>query len=195
MLQRTALGPLNSVMFCVCEYVRESEVTLSAVVRACGELWWIALQLALAPETKALCNEVVRHAAISACERAGQWEAALHLLSSLSSVQAVREEIMYTSAIGACARSLQWQRAIQLLSAMRAEVVEPTEISYSAAMGACHEAGKFKPALSHMSEETCVRALRRIRFCGARNCRGTGPVRFSHKAWLVCRHRASTRSS
>ncbi|CAE8595682.1 unnamed protein product [Polarella glacialis] len=90
-------------------------------------------------------------AAISACEKAGQWQLALNLLGLMPEVRVVPNEITYNSAISACEKASQWQLALDLLSLMPQARVVPDQISYNAAIGACGNVGQWQHALNLLS--------------------------------------------
>jgi pentatricopeptide repeat domain-containing protein 1 len=74
--------------------------------------------LRVMPEAKFQPNQISYNAAISACEKAGEWQQALTLLSLMPEVMVVPNEITYNAAISACEKGYQWQLALNLLSLM-----------------------------------------------------------------------------
>ena len=137
------------------------QVTLSSAINACAARWQIALWLLSRLHAAAGLNEVVLSAAVSACERVGQWKVALDLLSRLWRTGAVVDEILYISVISACSRSSEWRAALQLMSDMAGSNIVASEISISSAVGACHQAGQFMPAL-HLMSKLNLRTLRSV---------------------------------
>ena len=53
-------------------------------------------------------NEVVYGAALSACERVGQWQAVLQLLEDMATVGLRPNELCFSAAIGACKKLRCW---------------------------------------------------------------------------------------
>ncbi|CAE8687098.1 unnamed protein product, partial [Polarella glacialis] len=53
-----------------------------------------------------------------ACEKAGEWQLALSLLSSMPQMRVARDEISFNAAISACEKGGQWQLSMHLLSSM-----------------------------------------------------------------------------
>ncbi|CAE8621625.1 unnamed protein product [Polarella glacialis] len=98
-------------------------------------------------------------AAISACEKGGQWQLALSLLSSMLDMRVISNEISYNSAISACEKGEQWQRALDLLSSMPDTRVIPNEISYSAAISACEKGGQWQLALGLLRSMPDMRVI------------------------------------
>ena len=58
-------------------------------------------------------------AAISACEKAGQWQHALGLFDQMPNAQVVPNFFTYAAAISACEKDGQWQLALSFFNAMR----------------------------------------------------------------------------
>ncbi|CAE8656586.1 unnamed protein product [Polarella glacialis] len=79
------------------------------------------------PEARVVLNQITYSADISACEKDGQWQLALHSLGLMPSVRLVPDEITYSAAISACGKGSQWN-----------------EVSYNAAISVCER--------SHYSE-------------------------------------------
>ena len=68
-------------------------------------------------------------AGISACEKGGQWQQALLLLSEMWLAKLKPDVISYSGGISACEKGEQWQRAFALLSEMLEAKLEPDVIS------------------------------------------------------------------
>ncbi|CAK9042224.1 unnamed protein product [Durusdinium trenchii] len=86
-------------------------------------------------------------AAISACEKGGQWQQAFKLFEAMPKVKVQPNMISYSAAISACEKGGQWQQAFKLFEAMPKVKVQPNMISYSAAISACEKGGQWQQAL------------------------------------------------
>ncbi|CAK0841582.1 unnamed protein product [Prorocentrum cordatum] len=86
-----------------------------------------------------------------ACEKGGQWQPALALLSEIWEAK-LPDVISYNAGISACEKGEQWELALALLSEMREAKLEPDVISYSAGISACEKGGKWQAALALLSE-------------------------------------------
>ncbi|CAK0868361.1 unnamed protein product [Prorocentrum cordatum] len=96
--------------------------------------------LALLRELRGLRLEpsvVSCNAAISACEKCGQWQRALVLLGEAEETSAEPDVLSYNAAISACDKGGKWQFAWLLINALRGNTLKPDCISYSAAISAC----------------------------------------------------------
>ncbi|CAK0846368.1 unnamed protein product [Prorocentrum cordatum] len=65
------------------------------------------------------------NAGISACEKGGQWQRALALLSGVREAKLEPNVISYSAGISACAKGGQWQSALALFSEMWEAKLEP----------------------------------------------------------------------
>ncbi|CAK0792569.1 unnamed protein product [Prorocentrum cordatum] len=91
-------------------------------------------------ETGAQCDY---SAGISACEKGGQWQRALSLLSEMWEAKLepnVIPWVTYNAGISACGKGEQWQRAGELFCEMWEAKLEPDVISYTAGIGAWQQA-------------------------------------------------------
>ena len=77
-------------------------------------------------------------AAITACERSGQWTIAKQLLEEMCTAGLEPDVIVYNAVLSAFAKGGQYERAIFLLDEMRGRGLKPDSISYS-----CCLLGKF----------------------------------------------------
>ena len=93
-------------------------------------------------------NYIGLSAAISACEKAGQWKAACEVLR-FSATARIRVDIVACSAaIAACSRSGEWQQAFGLLEKMAKEQIRQDTVACTAAITACTNSSEWKSALS-----------------------------------------------
>ncbi|CAE8721444.1 unnamed protein product, partial [Polarella glacialis] len=90
-------------------------------------------------------------AAISACEKCGQWQMGLNLLNLMPEMRVVPNEITYNAAMSAFEKGGQWQLALNLLSLMPEAIMLPGQISYNAAISACDKGGQWQLALNLLS--------------------------------------------
>ncbi|CAE8735702.1 unnamed protein product [Polarella glacialis] len=97
--------------------------------------------------------------AISACEKAGHWQLALHFFSSMPDLKLAPNKITYSATMSACEKAGQWQLALSLLSRMPEMRVVQDEITYNAAISACEKGGQWQLALSLLSSMTSVRII------------------------------------
>eukprot|EP00933_Yihiella_yeosuensis_P079342 TRINITY_DN9183_c0_g1_i7.p1 TRINITY_DN9183_c0_g1~~TRINITY_DN9183_c0_g1_i7.p1 ORF type:complete len:143 (-),score=10.34 TRINITY_DN9183_c0_g1_i7:198-626(-) len=93
--------------------------------------------LSLMPQTKVAPNTISYNAAISACQRGGQWQLALNLLSLMPQSEISPDAISYNAAIIACEEGGQWQLALDLIGLMPQSKVAPDAISYNSALILC----------------------------------------------------------
>lgn len=64
------------------------------------------------------------NAAASACEKAAEWEHALHVVMEVQKIFKIGTIITYGSGISACEKSLEWQRSLQLLKELPEKSLE-----------------------------------------------------------------------
>ena len=75
------------------------------------------------PTLKIVRDEISYNAAISACEKRGQWAQALCLLSFMPGSKVVPDRVTCNAAISACEKGGQWQLTLGLLDRMPAMAV------------------------------------------------------------------------
>ncbi|CAK0808009.1 unnamed protein product [Prorocentrum cordatum] len=104
-------------------------------------------------EAKLEPDVISQSAGISACEKGGQWQRALALLSEMWEAKLEPNVISYNAGISACEKGEQWQRALALLSEMWEVRLEPDVISYSAGISACENGEQWQRALALLSRD------------------------------------------
>jgi pentatricopeptide repeat protein len=109
-------------------------------------------------------NVISFNAAISACEKGGQWQRALSLLEEMRAAGVTPNVISFSAAISACEKGGQWQRALSLLEEMRAAGVTPNVISFNAAILACAAGSQPSAARQIFAEASRCSVLNRISY-------------------------------
>ncbi|CAK0852700.1 unnamed protein product [Prorocentrum cordatum] len=92
------------------------------------------------------------NAGISACEKGGQWQRGLALLSEMRGAKLEPSVISYNAGISACVKGDQWQRALALFSEMPEAKLKPTVVSYHAGISACGNGEQWQRALALLGE-------------------------------------------
>lgn len=82
-------------------------------------------------------NVIVYGAAISACDKASQWQNAVALLRNLHDERHAASLVCCSAAMSACARGQQWEFALRLLAETQAAGLEVDVIMFSAGISAC----------------------------------------------------------
>jgi pentatricopeptide repeat protein len=93
-------------------------------------------------------NVITMNAAISACEKGGQWKKALALLDSMPDLGLQPNVITMNAAISACEKSGQWEKALAILDSMPDLGLQPDVITMNAAISACEKGGQWEKALA-----------------------------------------------
>eukprot|EP00913_Durusdinium_trenchii_P024301 g22815.t1 len=130
-----------------CPAVRQRRVTLATragALDAQGVGWCIKgfmWQSSVPP------NLVTFGAAVSACEKAGEWTKALQLMEALESTRLHGDVVLYSAAISSCEKGTQWLQALALLQWMSSAQCLPNRVSFSAAISACEKAWQWQWAL------------------------------------------------
>ncbi|CAJ1395192.1 unnamed protein product [Effrenium voratum] len=86
--------------------------------------------------------------AVSACEKASRWQAALVTLSSMDAVRMERDIFSSSAAISACAGAAKWEAGLALLAALQQQELSPVVITYNSVITACGNASQWVAALS-----------------------------------------------
>jgi pentatricopeptide repeat protein len=92
-------------------------------------------------------NVFCYNAAISACEKGGQWEKAGDLLREMDSRGITPDVISDSAAISAFEKGGQWETAFKLLREMGSHGIIPDVISYNAAIKACFDYKRYSEDL------------------------------------------------
>jgi pentatricopeptide repeat protein len=83
------------------------------------------------PDMRVTPNQFSYNAAISACEKGGQWQLALSLLNTMADMRVIQDVISYSAVISACEKGGQWELALSLLRSMSSTGRVQNVISYS----------------------------------------------------------------
>ena len=108
---------------------------------------WFQPRFDAMPEATVQPNVVSFGAAISACEKGGQWQLALSLFRAIPEATMQEKAVCCSAAISACEKGKQWQQAVALFYAMPAEELAD-EISFSAVISACERAGQWQQVVA-----------------------------------------------
>ncbi|OLQ06731.1 Pentatricopeptide repeat-containing protein, chloroplastic [Symbiodinium microadriaticum] len=90
-------------------------------------------------------------AAISSCEKCGQWPQALHLLAEMQEDEVEPNVYSFSAAISACAVDGQWQNAFLVFWKMVSAGVTPNLITLNAALTSCEKGAEWQLAVSLLS--------------------------------------------
>lgn len=126
-----------------------NQVVYNAAIAACGGHWEEALALL----SSRPLDEISLNSAINSCEKGGQWQVALQLLSMARSMRMSPYNLVIAcnSALSAMDKCGQLLPALQLLSQMCQERLAD-EISFNCAIAACEKSKDWRKAL-HLLEE------------------------------------------
>eukprot|EP00438_Fugacium_kawagutii_P010387 Skav220387 [mRNA] locus=scaffold639:162903:163631:- [translate_table: standard] len=100
------------------------------------------------PKVKISADVISYNAAISACEKGGQWQQALTLFEAMPKAMISPNVVSFSAAISACQKGGQWQQALTLFEAIPKTSIPPTVICYNAAISACQKGGQWQLALT-----------------------------------------------
>eukprot|EP00439_Symbiodinium_sp_Y106_P087143 s78_g40.t1 len=87
------------------------------------------------PEVAVPPDLISFNAAINACEKASDWQAALEVF--MATPQGLPNEITYNTTISACHKGSHWQGALDLFCSMELRALAPNVITHSATMASC----------------------------------------------------------
>ncbi|OLP85191.1 2-oxoglutarate dehydrogenase, mitochondrial [Symbiodinium microadriaticum] len=108
--------------------------------------WSFLADSALFPSFRS-ANQIAFNSAISACEKAGDWEEAVALLQQMCRKHVSADTVSHNAVISAFEKAGEWQRAMLQLQMMSEEKLSPDIISHNALISACARAGKWEAAL------------------------------------------------
>ena len=83
---------------------------------------------------------------ISAYEKGSLWEAALQVLYSMRSAEALPDVISLCSTVSACEKASQWEAAVHLFSQMPMDRIATDVVAFNATMSACEKASRWQQA-------------------------------------------------
>lgn len=114
-------------------------ITCSIAISACDEKWLRALQLlSLSRREELELNLVVHGAALSACERAVQWQQTLLILEETEGSGLSHNIVARNSAISACSKGRCWERTLN--SAMSSGRESSLDVvTFSIAISSCQK--------------------------------------------------------
>ena len=96
------------------------------------------------------------NAVLSTCQKSGQWQRALSILSFLVTESNTYDLISYNSAI-ACGE--EWEWTIQLLKDLQGNALEANDVTCSAVISACGQSREWELALHLLKESAQNRQL------------------------------------
>eukprot|EP00929_Paragymnodinium_shiwhaense_P108751 TRINITY_DN75085_c0_g1_i1.p1 TRINITY_DN75085_c0_g1~~TRINITY_DN75085_c0_g1_i1.p1 ORF type:complete len:322 (-),score=78.82 TRINITY_DN75085_c0_g1_i1:854-1819(-) len=106
-----------------------SSVSCCALAGTAGELWQRAHAAIVKFAAVAVAVEIMTcNAAITSCERSGQWRMAAVHLEAAKLARKASDEVTYNAAISACEKASRWRVAIFLLQVMGATKVSASLI-------------------------------------------------------------------
>ena len=79
----------------------------------------------------------VTSATMGACEEAGQWHVALHLLNHMVRIKVLPNDACFSAVLSSLKAPQEWTTALELLSLMSSMSSFPNRIHWNAAMNAC----------------------------------------------------------
>ena len=98
-------------------------------------------------QTEVALDIIVFSAAISACEKAGQWTTAFDLFHHMQRQIVQVDAISVSAVISACEKAAQWEAAIDFLHHSLTSLRLPSNsVSFAAAISACEKAGEWTAA-------------------------------------------------
>ena len=110
----------------------------SVPVKKAGK-WRSALQLFFSCFMHVRRDTISLNAVLSACEKAGQWQMASHLLQSVALQKIEADTVSYNAVVASCEDG-KWEFALALLCDMLAASLLPDRVTYNAAISASKDA-------------------------------------------------------
>ena len=139
---QTALGLCHSIPQ---SELQTTSVSYGAVMTSCEANWLCAMCLFRDLE-KGLQPSCINYtAAMSVCERAGQWQCALGLFYAMLERQILPNQVCLNVAISAC--GAQWRLASSILLNFPQYSVRPGSTSFGAAISSCESQGAWRAAI------------------------------------------------
>ena len=130
-------------------------ITYNALISSCEKQWLMALLLLGDTErnlnVNGRKNVITFSAAISACDKASQWESALVLLQEACKSHLLNL-ITYSAAISACVKGKQWQQALRVYDEICKAGLQVNVIAYHAGISACEQGMQSKRVLELIAE-------------------------------------------
>ena len=97
-------------------------------------------------------------AAISACEKVGDWPRALALLDAMQARGLEPNVVSFNAAILACAHAARWERALALLYDMQKRELQPDVTTFNAVLAAFQRAGQLDARAARAAQPDGARA-------------------------------------
>ncbi|CAE7235280.1 unnamed protein product [Symbiodinium sp. KB8] len=98
-------------------------------------------------------------AAMSVCERAGQWQKGLQILQQMKAATTQADVVVYNAAISTCGHAGQWERSMALFKELQDEALQCNVISCNSVISACERAGNWTAALGCFEDLILSRRL------------------------------------
>eukprot|EP00434_Breviolum_minutum_P010096 symbB.v1.2.008907.t1/scaffold560.1/size187392/2 len=124
------------------ESIQRDHVAFNAAMASCQSDWRNAVALL---EEHPAPDAASFGACISACEKSGEWQAAIFFLVHMSAVSVQQTAVTVAAAISACEKCVQWTMALAILATTTAQL---DVISYNAAIAACEKGSSWNSALA-----------------------------------------------
>ncbi|CAK9072751.1 Pentatricopeptide repeat-containing protein At2g31400, partial [Durusdinium trenchii] len=134
------------------ESIKKDLVAYNAAMSACGGAWPHALALLQSVPHELGADAVSFGSVISACEKSGEWQAAVLLLQRMFVASVQLTAVALAAALSACARCAQWVLALTILEAQK--TVELDVVVYNAAIAACEKGSAWEAAMALLGRLT-----------------------------------------
>ena len=121
--------------------------TYSSAMTACQGAWQQVILLLHAMEQGSIRpNAICYTAAIKACEKGGEWEAALAIYQKAQGLDG-KDELLCDAALRACQQGMQWRVALDLVFGMSSMQLKPDALCFTAVISACTRASEWESVL------------------------------------------------